>query len=1130
MKVKRTVFRVVALLGAAATVLGLAGLSVSASAANHRPPRPSSMPRYNPAGELKWFTRQRLSRRHHSKKAYAQAEQRAIAKALAEERRRVSGNGNPVWQPIGPAPLDGPPGNAGRVTSIAPVGSGVSEQLFFTSAGGGVWSGTLNGTSSVWSTHTDFASSLAEGSVAVAPSNHSIVYSGTGEDNHSGDSFYGNGLLASNNGGANWTTRNPGGVLSSQDTSRVAVDPSNPSHIYLATSAGFFSSTNGGVSLTAATTGGTGDVTGMVVDPTNFNTIYISVPGTGIEKSVDGGANFVTLVVGTLVASNFNNTTLAIDPTGQIVYAEITTNPGVQVWKTTNAGTTWSNTSAPDVVGQPWYYGGGSGDQGFYDVGIAVDPSNSNVVYLAGIGLAVSINGGTSWSSTACGGAAHSLGCGALHPDFHSLVFDSSGNLFIGNDGGLYELPAANAVNGDSGDDTTGANFVNLNTNEQTLQFDPGVSMVGNAATVMAGEQDNGTSQTTGSTVWSSVNDGAGDGAFTAIDPLNTAFQWTTAMGRGVGVFAGTNDAWAGGPDDNGSGVTAPAVMGNNFVPPFILGSPSATFNQNVLYFGGETVYKSADGGQTWTHGGTGLYTPANPASCEDSYCVSALAAAAPPNTSTVYAGWGDGTVQRSVDSGATWTTITPTAFETPGSDQWITHIAVDPANSMHVVLTFSGFTFPQDTNTVNQPHVLESTNGGTTWTNDTGTGLPGAPVNTAVFDSHHGTVIVGTDAGVYSATLNGGTTSWTPLGASLAFAQVEDLALSSDGTTLVAVTHGRGAWKLTLPDTDHPLIFSAVRFQGPSDGGTPGSDEFFDLYNTSPSTVSLNNWKLVWSTGSDTLTAGSIPPGGHYLIAGPNYSLATNTPDLSLTTPQVVPPGGVQIMSPTSVVSDAVGYTTAGSTFREGTGLTAPAATNLQYAYGRLESNGEPVNTQNNASDFQLVSPPNAGGQPTLTGSASGEPLPPNGSFPLQQNYAVQSALLDPTETATGSNNQVYNSGTHTLTVYRTLTNNGPVTITTLDLLASQLSVSGGPASYGTAQLVPQSSIGPTTVNSVTVQGLTLNDGANLPNGGGLFSSWSVPLPGGGLTKGSSVSVAFQFHVAQTGHFSFAYDALASP
>src|SRR6202035_1038885 len=242
-----------------------------------------------------------------------------------------------------------------------------------------------------------------------------------------------------------WTTRNPGGVLTSQDTARVAVDPSNPSHIYLATSAGFFSSTNRGVALTARTTGGTGDVTGMVVDPTTPNTIYIAVPGTGIEKSVDGGANFVTLVVGTLTAGNFNNTTLAIDPNSggatATVYAEITTNPGVQVWKTTNAGTTWSNTSAPDVVGQTFYYGGGSGDQGFYDVAMAVDPSNSNVVYLAGIGLAVSTDGGATWSASSLGGFA-------LHPDFHSLAFDSSGNLFIGNDGGLTELPAADALTG----------------------------------------------------------------------------------------------------------------------------------------------------------------------------------------------------------------------------------------------------------------------------------------------------------------------------------------------------------------------------------------------------------------------------------------------------------------------------------------------------------------------------------------------------------------------------------------------------------------------------------------------------------------------------------------------------------
>src|SRR6202035_65157 len=268
---------------------------------------------------------------------------------------------------------------------------------------------------------------------------------------------------------------------------------------------------------------------------------------------------------------------------------------------------------------------------------------------------------------------------------------------------------------------------------------------------------------------------------------------------------------------------------------------------------------------------------------------------------------------------------------------------------------------------TVNQPNVLESTNGGTTWTNDTGTGLPGAPVNTAVFDPLHGTVIVGTDAGVYRATLNGGSTSWTPLGASLPFAQVEDLALSGDGTTLVAVTHGRGAWKLILPDADHPLIFSALRFDGPAGA----NDDFFDLYNTSPSTVSLNGWHLQCDgSAAIALPNVNVTPGGHFLIGGSAYTL--NTPDFALGAGACADsPGGVQIVSPTPMQSDAVGFT--GSTFKLGTGLTAPATPTAQHAYVRLESNGVPVNTQNNASDFQLVSPPDSSGQPsTLSGSAS--------------------------------------------------------------------------------------------------------------------------------------------------------------
>ncbi|MHB1567626.1 MAG: hypothetical protein ACYC0H_00340, partial [Solirubrobacteraceae bacterium] len=623
-----------------------------------------------------------------------------------------------------------------------------------------------------------------------------------------GDAFTGDGVLVSTNGGTSWTDANPGGAFTGQTISSVAVDPANSQHVYIAGSAGFFISNDGVGSLTSPTTityngANPTDVSDMVVDPTNFNTVFIAVPGVGIEKSIDGGANFTTLSGGLPAGTNFGRAVLAISADGQTLYTEIQgldssgNATGALVYASTDGGGTWTNTNAPDLTNPGFYYGGGlsaaSSDQGYYDLAIAVDPSNASVVYAAGIGMSVSTNGGTSWSGsgTSCSGTngnGCSLGGNALHPDFHALTFDSSGNLFIGNDGGIYELPAADAATGDSGD-TNGANFVDLNTNQQTLQFYPGVSQIGDAQMILAGAQDNGSPAYAGSGVsWQEANDGAGDGGFGVIDPLNTNIQWATAQGSAYASVDGTTDGW----NTVDASITAPTANSSdyNFVAPLILAQPSATLSGNVLYAGANHVYKSTDGGQTWA--ATTSYAPTTPTS--DTNDVSALAAA-PSNPSVIYAGWGDGTMQISQNAGSTWTTITPTALETAGSDVWITHIAVDPTNPLHAIVTFSGYTFPQGS--VSQPHVIETTDGGTNWTDVTGTGLPGSPTNSAVFDGTK--VIVATDTGVYSGTPSGATTTWSVFGTGLPLVQVDDLSLSSDGSTLVALTHGRGAWRLTL-------------------------------------------------------------------------------------------------------------------------------------------------------------------------------------------------------------------------------------------------------------------------------------------------------------------------------------------
>src|ERR1043166_9586941 len=114
---------------------------------------------------------------------------------------------NTNWTFIGPGPLasGGSTGNvSGRITGIAtdPTNANI---IYIAAAGGGVWKSTDGGTT--WNAQTDSQTTLSMGAIAIAPSNSSVIYAGTGEANNSLDSNFGRGILVSTDAGVTWTLR-----------------------------------------------------------------------------------------------------------------------------------------------------------------------------------------------------------------------------------------------------------------------------------------------------------------------------------------------------------------------------------------------------------------------------------------------------------------------------------------------------------------------------------------------------------------------------------------------------------------------------------------------------------------------------------------------------------------------------------------------------------------------------------------------------------------------------------------------------------------------------------------------------------------------------------------------------------
>jgi hypothetical protein len=629
-----------------------------------------------------------------------------------------------TWTPLGPEPVSNSfygNTNSGRVTGFA-VAPGSPQTLYLAAAGGGVWSSTTNGSS--WTTNTDLEPDIAMGSVAVDPNNTSVVFGGTGEDNSCLDCYYGDGVLESTNAGSTWSLSNPGGIFTGVDVSTVIFEPGASSLsttvVLAGTSSGIFVSTNGG--STWAAEAGTGWLSGNVYDMvlntlTSPFTIYASVGGEGIEESTTNGSSWTTLTAAPLISgSNFENAAIGIyagtTAATTTLYASLGSYSGyLGMFKSTNGGSTWSSlTSVPYYTGDSYAYDGttgDSGDQSWYDNALVVSPTNPNIVIAAGITVIESTDGGTTWSNLNGGHGYFVTGTNYFHPDFHALAFDGSGNLYMGCDGGAWELNAAGVASPGS---VTASNFTNLNSNLDITQFYAGTAQSGNAAMILAGAQDNGTplysSSNSPATTWPEVL--SGDGGADVIDPANTQIQFAEADQS----LYGTTDGW----NSESSLFTPPSA---NWTQPLALVSTTGP----TLLYGANVVDESTNGGSTWSSAATSY----------SSSEVSALAVA-PSNSSVFYAGFSDGTLQRSTDGGTTWTTLV-SAGSSPILGNWITHITVNATNPYTAYLTLAS-TYPQYDSS-QSPQVLVGTSLGTSpsWSNMTGNLPTGVATNSVVSD-----------------------------------------------------------------------------------------------------------------------------------------------------------------------------------------------------------------------------------------------------------------------------------------------------------------------------------------------------------------------------------------------------------
>ena len=676
--------------------------------------------------------------------------------AVQDEMRNApseAGRMNGVWSYFGNTDIPTSGGGAGRINMVR-TDPNNSSVYYACAPGGGLWRSTNAGGS--WSLlNTDLLASIGVTDVAIDHSNSNVIYIATG-DGDAGDT-YSLGVLKSTDDGATWSSTGLNwDVTQTRRINRLIMHPTDNLTLLAATSNGIYKTTDGGSSWNQVQSGNFKDIEWK---PNTPNVMYATGNNTQFWRSTDTGTSWTQITSG-VPSSGVSRLAITVSEANQdVVYilAGSSANQGFYgFYRSLDSGLTFTQmASSPNLLG--WSENGSdSGGQAWYDLAVAADPNDANTVYVGGVNVWKTTDGGTNWSCT-----GHWYGAAGLpyvHADNHGFNFiPGTSTLLVACDGGVFRT-----TNG-------GSSFTDLSSNLEIAQ----IYRLGTAQTnqnrVISGWQDNGTNLKDGNN-WSRVI--GGDGFESAIDYTNQDVMYG-ALYYGA-IFKSTN---GGGSFNqivasNGTGVNE----GGDWLTPYILDP----IDPNTMYIGKSTVYRSTDGGNSFT--GLGSFGSGN---------IDALAVAK-SNTNYIYAS----------KSASLYLSTDGTNFSALSGlpNQFITYIAIDPADETRVWVTLSGYT--------NGSKVYFSDNAGSSWTNISD-GLPNIPANCIAY--HEGTndaVYVGTDAGVYYR--DDTFASWQPYKDGLPNVVITELEIHYASNTIVASTYGRGIWNaplFTLPQLDAGIV-----------------------------------------------------------------------------------------------------------------------------------------------------------------------------------------------------------------------------------------------------------------------------------------------------------------------------------
>lgn len=874
-------------------------------------------------------------------------QRQAAAKAQQESGRAAPEHNTPtfsnlVWQSLGPSPAVFDPSNfsaygnvTGRVSAVAVDPNDPSgNTVYVGGASGGVWKSTNAATSDpnavVWTPMTDDQASLAVGSIAVQPGG-GVVLVGTGETNSTPDSYYGQGILRSTDGGHTWTlipsansgtrplrglgfskiafsTTNPNLVVATAASTNASSPGGNGGETQGANGRGIYFSTNAGSTWTYAS----------VVDPTGptqpgsagdvvFNPVqqkfYAVLRWHGYYSSTDGAmwtrlANQPGLINSTnCPASPTDNTcpeyrgSLSVrEDTGEVytIFVDAndqTTADGGGIFVLSQDGGTWSQMGQAGIDNCQDTGGGCGTEQGSYNLYIRAVPNGANTdLYVGAINI---FKCSRSASNPFCSNAnswlnlTHVYGCtpygapAGVHPDQHAMDFaktSSPTHVYFGNDGGVWRALDETALA--SGSCAAGSNpFDNLNATMGSLsEFVSFSQHPSDAGTILGGLQDNG------SPALVPGNSGAdgktwqgvndSDGGYNDIDPLSPNILYTSIFNVSVRrCTAGT--ACNQGTWNTVAGPGQVDSDGALFYPPWML-DPQ---NNNNLWIGTCRLWRGAAAG--------------------GSYFIMSMNFSQQRSTQCGGSGGTGDTKVRSIAMGGPGTTngsqvvyagmagaapLNGHVFVTTSADTGVTSWndrtgSINPSGYDVSDIAISPYDPTGKTAYLTimgfgTPHIYKTTDAGVSWSDKSGN-LPDVPANAIAVDPvTPNTLYVGTDVGVFLSIDDGAT--WAEFGSGLPNAPAVKVKTFVSGGVkkLRAATYGRGMWQIDLPQPD--IMFSSAALNFSTVVGRTSQIQLATLQNNSANAVSITNI----SAAFDFVVNSGCPP---VLNAGASCTVAVS-------------------------------------------------------------------------------------------------------------------------------------------------------------------------------------------------------------------------------------------------------------